>query len=148
MENTDNILNEALGYINKEEFEQAECLLEKYKNNENFIFLYAELLNAQKNFSTLESLLDSKKSFEKNDFGKCCYYYARILESKGDYERAIDIAKKGLDFVSNYSEIYYLLLYSLYKHLGEKSKAIDCLEKAANANPDLRPQLITEEASL
>lgn len=134
--------------IAQEKYKEAEEYLEQYKSNENFILLYAELLNAQNNFSTLESLLDSKKSFEKNEFEQCCYYYARILESKGDYERAIDIAQKGLDFVNNYSEIYYLLLYSLYKHLGEKLKAIDCLEKAANANPDLRPKLITEEASL
>ena len=122
--------------------------ISKYKNNDNFALLYAELLNSQNNFSILENLLNSRKSYEKNEFEQCCYYYARIFESKGDYLKAIDIARKGLGFVNCYTERYYTLLYNLYKNIGDSTHAIDCLEKAANINPDLRPALIKENASL
>ena len=129
-------------------YDEAGSLLSKYKNNDNFALLYAELLNSQNNFSILENLLETRKSYEKNEFEQCCYYYARIFEAKGDYKRAIDIAQKGLVFVNNYTEMYYTLLYSLYKHIGDTTKAADCLEKAASINPDLRPKLINEETSL
>lgn len=134
--------------ILEKNYEDANNLLSKYKNNDNFALLYAELLNSQNNFSILENLLNSRKSYEKNEFEQCCYYYARIFESKGDYLKAIDIARKGLGFVNCYTERYYTLLYNLYKNIGDATHAIDCLEKAANINPDLRPALIKENASL
>ncbi len=134
--------------IIKGNYEEATDKLNKYKNNDNFALLNAELLNSQNNFLSLEHLLESRKSYEKNEFEQCCYYYARIFESKGEYQRAIDIAQKGLGFVNNYTEMYYVLLYSLYKHIGDSTRAIDCLEKAANINPDLRPKLIKEGTSL
>ncbi len=131
-------------FILEEKYEEASVLLDKYGSNDNFALLYAEYFNSQNNFSTLEELLGSRKSYEKNEFEQCCYYYARILEAKGDYTRAIDVAQKGLMFVNNYTEMYYTLLYSLYKHIGDNTKALDCLQKAASLNPDLRPKLISE----
>ncbi len=134
--------------ILEKDYENAGKTLEKFKDNDNFALLYAELLNSQNNFSSLENLLDSRQTYKKNEFEQCCYYYARILEAKGEYLRAIDIAQKGLGYVNNYSEMYYTLLYKLYKHIGNSQQAIYCLEKAASLNPDLRPKLISETANL
>ncbi len=134
--------------ILEKDYETAGRKLDKYKDNDNFALLYAELLNSQNNFSTLENLLETREAYKKNEFEQCCYYYARIFEAKGEYQRAIDIAQKGLGFVNNYTEMYYTLLYSLYKHIGNSKQAIYCLEKAASINPDLRPKLISESSNL
>lgn len=139
----------ALKYkIRNKNFAEADSLFQDYKNNDSFVMLYAELLDLQDNFKQLEKLLEQRESYEKDEFEQCCYYYARIFESKGEYERAIDIAQKGLDFVDNYAEMYYTLLYGLYKKMGDLRTAIECLEKASKYNPELRPKLIREAAEL
>lgn len=134
--------------IRNKNFEEADRLVKNYRNNESFAMLYAELLDLQNKFKQLEALLEQRESYEKDEFEQCCYYYARIFESKGEYERAIDIAQKGLDFVNNYAEMYYTLLYGLYKRIGDLRTAIECLEKASKYNPDLRPKLVQEAAEL
>ena len=134
--------------IRNKDFVEANALVNNYRDNDAFAMLYAELLDLQNDFKRLESHLDKLQNYEKDEFEQCCYYYARIFESKGEYERAIDVAEKGLDFVNNYSEMYYTLLYGLYKHIGDTRTAIECLEKASKFNPELRPKLIREAAEL
>lgn len=134
--------------IREKAYDEAEQTVLNYRNYDAFAMLYAELLDLRNDFGSLENLLQKRESYEENEYEQCCYYYARIFESKGEYERAIDVAQKGLDFVNNYAEMYYTLLYGLYKHTGEMRTALDCLEKAARYNPELRPKLIKEAAEL
>lgn len=129
-------------------YDEAEVKVLRYRNYEAFAMLYAELLNQRNDFAKLESLLNNRSSYEVNEYEQCCYYYARIFESKGEYLRAIDVAQKGLDFINCYGEMYYTLLYGLYKHINDMPTALECLEKAAKYNPQLRPLLIQEAAKL
>lgn len=134
--------------IKEGRYEQAEQNLNNYTDKDEFTMLYAELLELKNDLESLETLLNRRQSYESNEFEQCCYYYAKIFESKGEYLRAIDVAQKGLDFVTNYTEKYYLLLYNLYKKTGDMQTAVDALEKAAKYNPELRPKLIQEAALL
>lgn len=134
--------------ILSESYETAEKILLNYRNIEPFAMLYAELLDAQNRFEELEQLLENHTTYEEYEYEQCCYYYAHILEAKCEPERAIDIALKGLEYISQFAEKYYTLLYRLYKQIGEARIALDCLEKAATYNPDLHPQVVKEAALL
>lgn len=133
--------------ILSENFSEAETKLINH-DNKAFKMLRAELLDAQNRFEELESLLRENIDYEEYEYEQCCYYYARIFESKKDFSHAIDVALKGLEYVDNFAEQYYTLLFRLYKQIGEPRIALDCLEKAATYNPELRPQVVKEAALL
>jgi len=150
MNNIQNLRKEYYNIKNlilNENFSEAETRLTN-RNNKAFKMLHAELLDAQNRFEELESLLKETTDYEEYEYEQCCYYFARIFEGKKDFSRAIDVALKGLDYIDNLAEQYYTLLFRLYKQIGEPRIALDCLEKAATYNPDLRPQVVKEAALL
>ena len=138
MENTDNILNEALGYINKEEFEQAKSLLQKYLVSD------PKNIEALKNLGLCEINLDNplaaidafKQVVENNkDDATSLFYIASCKVRTGEKEEAINYFKEVLKLRPDFLEAYKNIAM-IFIEFMQPDNAIDIMLKVLE-NPNI-----------
>ncbi|MBD3157251.1 MAG: tetratricopeptide repeat protein [Candidatus Lokiarchaeota archaeon] len=73
---------------------------------------------------------------EREDFTEYDYYSeAKVLEEKGEDEKALEAYQKAVELDPEYAEAWFYKA-KLHHKLGQKKEAIECAKKALEIEPD------------
>lgn len=102
---------------------------EKYRTPENSFVNLAQLEIRQKKFES--ALRYVEKGLDKNDrFAPLHNLKGVVLENQEDYRGALSSYEKALSLLTEGDVVYMINVGRIYTKMGQKSKALDILEKA------------------
>lgn len=90
--------------------------------------MYGKLKEASIEFEKAYNLLRTQKSDTKKRFVVLYCLYAKTLLGLGLYDMAREIAEEGINFNSDYTDLYYIAGQSLYM-IGRRKEAVEYFKK-------------------